>query len=409
MAQTLFRSDDTDKWNYKYGDYSGGDETIATDTTDAPIDSACTATIDTNSVSATNVSFSAGKNIFIIQMHGTGAGNCELNKIQSYTDGTITTVKKTKHEYVTGAQVIVIPQVKNFSVADGKTLTGKSWNGTVGGVVVRMGKKCSGPGFVKINGSTGSYVTTDGYSPTTAGGGFRGGRSELNNGDSIGNSGEGYPGSDSTGSAANGNGGGAGNGRLDNGYYNSGGGAGYAGNGIAGLCSPNGTLGAAGLGAGVVSLVTIHLGAGGGGAAMSTSSTSNAYCAGAGGSGGGIIFLIFEEFDTTNKIQLQVNGGNGGMGSGGSNNDGAGGGAGAGGSILIKTAKNLDMGTNIWTALGATGGNSTSGYVGGNSSVGRIHIDHAGTITGTTTPMYDETLDVTIKPASSGGRVVNFM
>ena len=99
-AQRQWRSDDTSTWVEKYGD--GADGAYAPTTgTRTEIDSACTANIDSNSVTATNTSFATGQTILIHQTKGTGAGQWEFNKISSYVAGTITTKYKTIYAYAT--------------------------------------------------------------------------------------------------------------------------------------------------------------------------------------------------------------------------------------------------------------------------------------------------------------------
>ena len=58
----------------RFGDGSDGNLTISTNTTDTPIDSSCSGTSGTKSLSATNTSFTAGQIILIHQTRGTGVG-----------------------------------------------------------------------------------------------------------------------------------------------------------------------------------------------------------------------------------------------------------------------------------------------------------------------------------------------
>ncbi len=115
-----------------FGDGSDGALTISVDTTDTPIDSACTGTTATTALSATNASFAAGQIVLIHQSQGTGAGTWQRNKIASYTAGTITLESALNATYGTGAQVLVLKQYTNVTVTSGKTWTAKDWNGTVG-------------------------------------------------------------------------------------------------------------------------------------------------------------------------------------------------------------------------------------------------------------------------------------
>ncbi|MEM3335472.1 MAG: hypothetical protein QXY47_05520, partial [Thermoplasmata archaeon] len=125
MAQRQFRSDDTDKWLYGFGSGSDGDISINT-STDNPIDSTCSGTIGTTSLTATNSLFAPGQIILIHQTRGTGAGNWELNRIASYTAGTITLLHPLQNTYTTSgasvAQVLVMKQYNNFTINSGQTL-----------------------------------------------------------------------------------------------------------------------------------------------------------------------------------------------------------------------------------------------------------------------------------------------
>ena len=140
MAQRQFRSDDTSIWTDRFG--IGTDGAYAPSTgTDAPIDSACTGTISTTSLSATNAGFAIGQLILIHQTQGASAGVYELNKIANYSAGTITTTYTLINTYTSGAQVLVMPSYSSGNIAGGVTITGKAWNGTVGGIYAKF---CSG-------------------------------------------------------------------------------------------------------------------------------------------------------------------------------------------------------------------------------------------------------------------------
>ena len=82
-----------------FGDGGDGALTVSANATDAPTDSAATATAATNSISATNASFAAGDKIAIHQTQGTGAGKRERTEIASYTAGTITTTDSLTNTY----------------------------------------------------------------------------------------------------------------------------------------------------------------------------------------------------------------------------------------------------------------------------------------------------------------------
>jgi hypothetical protein len=55
------------------------------DEVDAPVDSSASGVAETTTLNATNVSFSPGQKILIHQSRGSGAGNWEINEIQSYS------------------------------------------------------------------------------------------------------------------------------------------------------------------------------------------------------------------------------------------------------------------------------------------------------------------------------------
>lgn len=366
MAQRQFKSTDTSIWNEKYGNSSDGVYAPST-STDAPIDSACTGTINTTSLSATNASFATGQLILIHQTRGTGAGQWELNKIASYTAGTITTSYSLIYGYVSGAQVLVMPQYSSGDIASGQTITGKAWNGTVGGIYAKF---CNGT-FTVAGTITGT------------GKGFRGGNGSGNIG-IIGNSGEGTAGASvSTSSSANGNGGGGG---ADSGVNRDGAGGG---NGTTG--GTGGNSGASGgTTAGAAALTTMVFGGAGGG-------TSADNGANTGGNGGAIVIIIAKTITITGAITLT---GTVGEHNATHNKDA---GHGAGGSALLK-GQVITLGSSLLTANGYSGG---TGGTGGN---GRIHADYLTSISGTTSPTIDSTQDASLLVDITGGSfLLNFI
>ena len=368
MSQRQFKSDDSSVFVERFGNGSDGSYAPSTGT-DAPIDSACTGTIDTTSLSATNASFAAGQLIVIHQTQGTGAGQWELNKIDSYVAGTITTSYSLIFGYATGAQVLVMPQYSSGLIDTGQTITLKAWDGTVGGIYAKF---CSGT--FTIAGSTAGAGANNvrGNSTQPSGGGFRGGIS-IDGTNSFGGQGESATGTGSQSSSANGAGGGGGGGNAS---YNAGGGGGNGAVGIAATGSGS-TNGAAGGTDGGVNLVDMVFGAGGGGA------TGTAGIGGgiSGGNGGGIVILISKNLTITGGIS--VNGG-------GLYQDRINGGGGAGGSILLK-GQTLVLGTNLTTAIGGVLVGSPEDP--GDGGVGRIHADYSTSISGTTNPTIDTTID----------------
>lgn len=360
-----------------FGDGTDGALTISSDTTEAPIDSACTGTAGTQSLSATNVNFATGQVILIHQSQGTGAGTWERNKISSYTAGTISLESALSATYITGAQVRVLKQYSAVTINSGKTYTAKAWNGTVGGILAFL---CSGTvtvtGTISANGGVGAVQNPSGGSGAASGGtggGFRGGATAASGGTSY--QGEGTAGTSSASSSVNGNGGAGG--------YTSGGdscGGAGGGNATAGSVGTDGDTGytvPGGLIAGTADLTTLVFGGGGGGGASQNSQSNER---GGGGSGGGIVFLTGTTVTITGAVTSS--GGNGGDGYWD-------GGGGAGGSILIK-AQTATLGTTLITANGGVGGGTSVGSKhGGNGGNGRVHLDYYTSYTGTTTPTLD--------------------
>ena len=386
-----YKFDITTESNY-FGNGSDGALTISADTTDTPIDSACTGTVATTTLTATNASFAAGQVILIHQSQGTGAGTYQRNKIISYTAGTITLDQALNATYTTGAQVLVLKQYTNVTVNSGKTWTVKAWNGTTGGILAFLAN-----GTVTVNGTitaSGSDTTTvTGYNATVSGstgGGFRGGNGYIyssNPPGSTGQAGEGTTGAALVQNAANGNGGGGGTRNIGG---SSGGGGG--GNGTAGTVG-GGNDATNGQGGGVSSnaeLTTMTFGGGGGGPSYYSSSGGTV---GGGASGAGIIFI--SSVNITVSGNIAANGGNGGVGT-----DIGQGGSGAGGSILIKCQTGT-LGSGKITATGGNPINTTTGYGGykGNGGDGVVHIDYSTSYTGTTSPTLNANLDTTLGAA----------
>jgi hypothetical protein len=384
MAQRQFKSTDTSKWIDRYGNGSDSAEVVSANSTDAPIDSACTGTIETTSLSATNASFTTGQIILIHQSRGTGAGNWELNKIASYVAGTITTSYDLMNTYGAGAQVLVLNQLPSFTVNESVTLTGKAWNGTVGGIVARLIKgEAVITGTIAVGGANSTSTSTT----NVGGGGFRGGKGGATKNAAAGQ-GEGNVGAgDTISTSANGNGGGGGGG---------------------------GESASGGAAVGAAALTSLFFGGSGGGSSSDTQVNYQSGAGNAGGNGGGIVLLIGKTITITGAIQ--ASGGNGR-----NDSDCAGSGGGAGGSVLLK-GQRLTLGTTLITASAGTGasagrgnggaggghasaGSASSSASGGNGAVGRIHADYSTSITGTTTPTIDSTKDNTLANPSGAGLV----
>lgn len=337
MAQILGQS---------FGD--GSDGVVTLSGTESPVADTCSGTSGTTSLSATNAGFEAGQLILIHQAMGTGVGVWELNKIASYTAGTITTDIPLANTYNSYAGVRVIKQYRDVTISG--SYEAGTWNtNNIASSVIFF---CSG-------------TTTISGTVTTSGIGYPGGADPAS-APSL--SGQGDIGERVQQTAANGSGGG-GSGAVPEG-------AGGGGNGTAGQAGTaySGTPGAGGGTAGSADLTSLSFGGGGGG---SLSSSNNA-----GGKGGGIIAIFSKTINVTGS--MVANGGNGGNGTAGG--DGGGGsGGGAGGSILIK-AQTASLGSSLITATGGTGGTGNiSAGDGGNGGDGRIRVE-ACNLTGTTNP-----------------------
>ncbi len=380
MALRQFTKNDTDKWKDAYG--KGSDGAYAPDTgTDAPIDSACTGTATQTSLTATNASFAAGQLILIHQTQGTGAGNWELNKIQSYTAGTITLSYALMNSYATGAQVLVMPQYTSGLIDTGKTLTTKAWNGTVGGIYAKF--------FKESFTLKGTLITKKGNHYEGHGSGYPGGNSFSADLSGQSYQGASYHSNTTTNRAATANNGGGGGGSADG---KSGGGGGYATQGGTPLIG--GGSAAGGTTYGEASLVTMFLGSGGG-----SGSQYGDDGGASGGDGGGIVLIISKNITIDSGADLDCDGS---IGKAGLRDSGAGGG-GSGGSILLK-GQVLSLGTaKITAAGGTTVANQNNNSKGGVGGVGRIHADYSKSITGTTSPTIDSTQDETLKDRPKGG------
>lgn len=372
-----------------FGDGSDGALTISSNTTEDPIDSACSGTIDTYSLSATNASFAAGQIILIHQTQGSGAGTWQRNKIVSYTAGTITLETKLNKTYGVGAQVRVLKQYTSVTVNSGITYTAKAWNGTTGGILAFLANgTVTVSGIITANGGAGSF-SSSGAGGT--GGGFRGGQG-ISSYDERGYYGEGYPGASNRKAtnlatdSYNGNGGGTPG--FNNSYIaRSGGGGGNGTRGVWGTW----LVGGSGDIYGSSDLTTMVFGGGGGGGVTAGGLTAGA---GGGGSGGGIVKICAATIIVTG--QITSNGGGGGIDTihaGSSVNHEreqtgyAHGGGGGGGSILLK-GQVITAGSGLITANGGSSG--TGGSLGG---AGRIHLDYYTSYTGTSIPSLTATQD----------------
>lgn len=366
-----------------FGTGKDGDLSISSNTTDSPVDSSCSGTVDTNSLTATNASFTAGDIILIHQSRGTGVGSWELNQIDSYVAGTITTAFDLANTYIDSgasqAQVLVVKQYSGIVIDSGYTLSAKTWNGNVGGILAYMcSGKCIVTGTISANGIDGTDNTVN--APGGAGRGFRGGAGYTSSGvpNKYGYCGEGTLGTNVQKRTANGSGGGGGYIGATLAGQAAGGGGGHSAPGQNGQWTyGNGQVGLGGGTSGTANLTNMTFGGGGGGGV-----TDNISGVGGGGGGGGIIFLCGATVTMGASSFVTANGGDGGYGAYG------GGGAGAGGSILIK-AQTATLETTRITATGGTAGDFGGGQKGGYGATGRIRVE-ACSVTGSTNPSASE-------------------
>lgn len=380
MAQIQFRSDDTTVWEEKFGLGTDGDLVISSNTTDNPIDSAVTGTSGQNTLNGTNSSFAIGQLVMVIQMTGADSGIWQLNKITSYSPGSIGVKYANVISFTGAAQILVMKQYHDVTINNGVTWSAKAWNGVTGGILAFF---CNG------------QFTNNG-TINLVGKGFRGGAggaagySAANHLDYItvrSYQGESYYGTGSQANVANyGGGGGSGGDGADGG--NGGGGAGYTTNGTDGG-GGQATPGYKGLAYGQANLVKLFLGSGGGGGRGEKNGWGYG---GAGGNGGGIFLGIIYNLVNAGSVNL-----NGASGSNATytNTDGAGGGGGgSGGSGLFKYHTG-SLGSNLMTSTGGAGGSPGQGAAGagGNGSVGRFHADYGVSTSGTTSPSIDLTQD----------------
>lgn len=366
-----FRSDDSSKWNDRYGDGSDGVRTVNSNDTFTVSNSRTKIGFDygapSTSIELENAStFSNGNLILIHKTRGSDAGLWELNKIASGGGTTaLTLAYPLQHDYITDtgnnvSQVVRLPEYSSVTVNNGFTWSAPAWDGSKGGIIAFLCK-----GTVSISGTISARDGFLGASGSTT----------------AGLQGEGTAGVRNTAStSANGNGGGGGS----NADFNGGGGGG---NGAAGSNSSSATGGSA---VGNAGLTLMNFGGGGGSGGNDVN--------GAGGKGGGLVLIIAKEITLTGTIT--VNGTDGA----GSASPGSGGGGGAGGSVLLK-GQVLTLGTTKVTASAGAG----LPFNGANGAVGRIHADYSNSLSGTTTPTIDSRQDASLADAVGGAFLLNFI
>ncbi|MBN2800898.1 MAG: putative metal-binding motif-containing protein, partial [Deltaproteobacteria bacterium] len=273
-----------------------------------------TLTLDDTSALAT------GDALLVIQMqHPTLAGTWELARVASVSPTTVTLEAPLERDYASGvfggdspaaAQVVRVPQYRDFTVAPGATVTAPPWDGSTGGVIALMAQ-----GTITVAGT----LDAEGV-------GFRGG--DGGSGASCTNCGGqgGWGGETVTGFAPQGNGGGSnaggqGHALLDGvkggssagGLGYGGGGEGFGGGGGGGSSDAQPTD----FGAGVIVMGPGAGGGGGGGGGNRGFDNQHGGSAGGGGggAGGGVVLLFADEVVLSGVIDasaLQGAGGGGG-------------------------------------------------------------------------------------------------
>lgn len=376
--------------NEQFG--NGSDGAVTLSGTDAPIDSSCSGTSGSQSLSATNASFAANQIILIHQSRGTGAGQWELNVIASYTAGTITCKYPLSYTYTdSGASQAQVLVMKQYTTATfNSTLTTKAWDGNVGGITPILAQTL-------ITANSGAVLDADGGPGKVAAnnvsadnkGGFRGGSSATNNSQITSWQGEGTGGAGSQSTSANGNGGGGATSGTSNGQYAVGGSGGNGTSGDNGWTDGSGppVAGTKGSTAGSADLSTMVFGGGSGGLAQYLSGGTSTQNTGA--NGGGIVMLFAPTVTLTN-LTIQARGSEG-------NGNGASGSGAGGGSVLVKGI-NINLGTNTV----ATGGVIGSGQAAGGTGRVAVYAPIAGQVTGTTNPTYTFTADNSFSGGTQG-------
>lgn len=359
-----------------FGDGSSGSLHITADTGEAPIDSACSGTSGTNTLTATNASFVANQVIMVHQSQGTGTGTVQITKIQAYTAGTITTTDLLNFDYATGAQVRVLPQYTDVTIDASVTYFAKEWDGTTGGIIAFL---CTGTTTVNgVISAQGGDAVSPGHLVNYSAG-YRAGSFTAGGAPTVGKQGEGTTGpNDGVSTVNNGTGGGGGQAGAHAG----------AGGGHSAVGGNGDTSALGGITSGSADLTTIDFGGGGGGGGSLNVTVGNA--GEAGGGGGGIIFLSSVDFEMGASGLLNANGGN-------SHGGGAEypGGGGAGGAIRIRCQTSV-LGTNQLTAIGGIGTTrASSGYnpTSGAGGAGFVVVDYFTSFTGTTTPTLNPIMD----------------
>lgn len=339
------------------------------------------------SVTAGSTSLSNGDIVLMIQMRGTGVGQWEINKVSSGGGSTSITMQENLQFTYTDsgasqAQAVVIPQYTDVTVQSG-TWTVSDWDGNVGGILA-----------FASNGTTTVTGTINGDGKGFIGGASVGIDTHGKQGEGTSNAG----GSQST--SANGSGGGGGQSGSTVGAGAGGGGGGNGTTGSSGTAgSASRTPGSGGSSVSGADLTTgLVLGGAGGSGGGDDNTVANT---GSGGDSGAIVAIFVNDLTGTGTITLDgLNGGNGA-------GDGAGGGGGGSGGSFITQCATADLSSMTVGAVAGVGGSGggTAGN-GGNGGTGKIAIHHSGSVTGTTTPTFNDTTDSTLIAKTFTPRVI---
>lgn len=372
----LFRNDDPQLWEERYGNASDGDLNLTSNFTfDNPNTSFVgTATQYTGTVGA-NTGLAIGDIVVIYQSRNGSQSDqvMMLNVITDISGTTITFKYPLNYTYSNTSQLLKVKQHNNITINSGFTLSGVSYSGSnTGGLMVLMAQTVGGEGAIDVKGK-----------------GYRGADAIQDN---DGKQGEGYTNNpNTTNIAANASGGGGGwAGDRHSGGFGGGGGGGGGNKNAGSSGGHGGTTGSGGTGgtvSGADNELTHPTFGGGGG---SGGEQYNSGPSGAGGRGGGGLIIIAKTIDFTAFNFIRADGNNGTNGTGG---DAGGGGGGAGGFIRL-VGQIIKLGSNKVTAIAGSGGTGNgSAGTGGTGSVGFIHVDYAIQVTGTTNPTYTSRQD----------------
>lgn len=382
-----------------FGDGSLGSVTLASSGTQSQTKGTASGTSGTQALTTSVTSFANGDVVLIIQMQGTNYGKWEINRVLSGGGSTsLTMVNSLGATFSSSgnarAQIIKVPMYLDYTINSGVTLSGPSWDGSTGGIVLlAVRRTLTLNGGISVSGNNGS--TGQGLTAGGVGIGFRGGNADSVNTDasSQGSAGESYNGGFPVYTVnADGNGGGGGR-HQDNPGGASGGGGGNGGTGYPGE-REGGSSNQGGLGGGVggsANLTELILGGGGGGASKEAVNTI-----GSGGAGAGAVIIFCRELiihASTGSINL--NGGAGGVAF-------VGGGGGSGGSCLI-LCQIATLNTN---RISATGGLGSSSGTAGDGGVGRVSVHYSLSYSGSSNPSLTAVLDTKLREVAAGSQII---